>query len=112
MLRQEYSSPPQNVKEVRGASSQTIYFFMTGALDPLNPKYYHHPWDVDDWERNRALLLCFPEWKARLPEMSALSSAWKNLAEDWSSIEKMYEREGGNIYGGKCCQFIKFLVKL
>jgi len=109
--RQEYSASPTSLKDVNGCSSQIIYSFMTGA----GPGDYSHPQDVDDWERNRALLLCFPEWKQRLPEMKCLSPAWNRLVEQWAAIEAMYDKEnatfGRAIYGGSCCQLIQSLVK-
>jgi len=77
-------------------------------------EYYIH--DVDDWERCRALLLCFPEWKPRLPEMARLSREWKNVVSRWSAIETLYVAEivargHHDYYGGACCAFIKSLVK-
>ncbi len=85
--RQEYAETPLTKHAVRGASSKTIFKFMTGA--PM--KRDDHPWDVDDFERNRALLLCYPEWRARLPEMASLGVAWANLTARWADIEAVYD---------------------
>lgn len=49
---------------VQGLSSQTIFRFMTGISEEKHKNWwqtYHHPYDVDDYERNRALLLWYPE---------------------------------------------------
>ena len=62
----------------------------------------YHPRDVDDWERCRALLLFYPEWKIRLKEMACLSSPWKTLVEKWNIIEDLYTLDyikyGNNAY--------------
>ncbi len=99
--RQEYTTKPLTKKEVLGASSKTIFKFMTGQ----EIKRARHPWDRDDFERNRALLLCYPEWKARLPEMATLSLVWANLTANWSRIEELYDQDE------KACRvFIRSLV--
>lgn len=70
-----------------------------------------YPIDVDDWERNRALLLCYPEWRERLPEMATVSKKWKNLVERWDDIEKLYDKESISVntkesYEGECYKLI------
>jgi hypothetical protein len=112
--QQEYKNTPTNVNEVQGLSSKTIYKYMTGEKCYVDS---HYPLDVDDWERCRALLLCFPEWKTRLLEMSVISSRWKILVKNWDEIENLYNDDisnyGNNAYKvGKCDNYIRTLHKI
>lgn len=111
MTQQLYKNPPTEPSQVRGESSSTIFYFMTG--------YYYrssaHPFDVDDWERNRALLLCYPEWRSKLHTMSTISAQWKILVENWELIESKYEEDyrkfGHNAFKkGECDKFIRQLL--
>lgn len=109
--QQLYTTKPVTVTEVRGLSSQTIFNFMTGSDGGRG-----HPLDVDDWERNRALLLCYPEWKVRLPEMAVLSPQWKALVTHWDTIESRYDEDYAkyhhNAFGkGACDQLIRHLLQ-
>ena len=45
---------------------------------------FSHPRDVDDFERVRALLLFYPEWIARLPEMGCLCRQWRYIGNNYS----------------------------
>lgn len=156
--KQVYSSKPLTKDEIRGASSQTIFKFMTtpyniivkesedeiqqnidkmslevlnsndldyiSNMPPLINKIQtkldklsrHYPNDVDDFERNRALLLWYPEWKERLTEMSILGQEWKNLTKNWSTIEQLYDQDylqyGNKAFKGECNQYISNLVTL
>lgn len=112
MTKQLYKEKPTKLEEVRGSSSQTIFSFMTGKL---GLKQKDHPLDVDDWERNRALLLCYPEFHARLPEMASISPEWKRLVDYWDVIEHFYlsdYREYGisSLEKGSCDSLIKGIV--
>lgn len=118
MQKQEYSQKPLTKHDVRGASSKTIFKFMTTPLQELDMDKLacYHPRDVDDFERNRALLLWYPEWKVRLPEMGVVCSEWKNLVDNWSEIERLYDADyvqyGNKAYRiGQCCKYIRSLVK-
>ena len=92
--RQEYTHRPLTTEEVRGTSSQTIFEFMAMPVATRRVSMERvHPWDLDDWERNRALLLQYPEWKARLPEMGTISLAWATLVAHWAAIELLYETD-------------------
>jgi hypothetical protein len=112
--QQLYSLAPTTRRHVSGQSSKSIFTFMTTGMQG---KCLYHPRDVDDWERNRALLLCYPEWRARLHEMHVISPEWKILVENWSRIEAYYEEDystfGHNAFGkGECDKFIRSLLKI
>jgi hypothetical protein len=87
---QEYDRVPSSLVDVCGASSQTIFIHMTDCKE-------HHdtysPQDCDDYERNRALLLCYPQWSERIKEMSCLSNHWKLLVENWTMITELYNQD-------------------
>jgi len=115
--KQEYVEKPLYKKDVYGLSSKTIFKFMTTDPNHRSIDKDHHPYDVDDFERNRALLLCYPEFRARLHETSIISHQWKNLVENWDNIEKLYNQDyqkygDGNFYKKECCQYIRSLLKL
>jgi hypothetical protein len=110
--QQLYATAPVTIDEVRGASSQTIYALMTG----ISHGYTHNPWDVDDYERNRALLLCYPEWRNRISEMATVSWAWAALVEKWDVIEQLYDKDyakhGNKAFGeGECDAYIRTLTR-
>jgi len=112
--RQEYTEKPMCLHCVRGASSQTIFKFMTKNIKD-NIDHMDYPMDLDDWERNRALLLCYPEWKERFFEMSVISNKWNKLVSNWGIIEKLYyedyEKYGNdNYYNKSCDDYIRSLV--
>lgn len=111
--QQAYRTKPIRLEDVRGLSSKSIFLFM--KYPSFSNISYLHPIDVDDWERNRALLLCYPEWRSRIKEMSKCSEHWKILVENWETIEqkyfKDYEKYGDNIYEvGECDKFIRSLI--
>jgi len=71
-----------------GMSSKTMWsFFMRVKEFDVN-----HPYDPDDFSRCYKLLEAVPEWKSRILELSALSTPWKNLAENWDKLTQMYEQ--------------------
>jgi len=111
--RQLYTLPPHCCDFVQGESSKVIYQFMNHGFH-RSGKY--HPTDVDDYERNRALLLCFPQWEARIDRMGELSKEWKILTEHWDEIEekycKDYESYNGKVFeSGECNKYIHQLLK-
>lgn len=111
--QQLYEVKPIKIEDVQGASSQTIFAFMTTSW--IEHKISDHPWDVDGWERNRALLICYPEWKLRLKEMSNVSKYWKVLVENWETIEEKYnldyEKYKHKAFGkGECDTYIRSLI--
>jgi hypothetical protein len=132
MVRQEYIKPPRTIGKVRGLSSKAIFRFMSKSekipperisdsdncdsdSDSYSEQEWYHPLDVSDWERNRALLLCYPEWRSRLSEMAVLSEKWKVLTEAWSTIERLYDEDylkyGDRAYSrGECDRYIRSLT--
>jgi hypothetical protein len=113
-LRQKYLTKPCYDIQIQGLSALTVWYHMTDYL--YKERYRSHPHDIDDWERIRALLLWYPEWKSRINELSSISKQWKNLVENWETIESLYENDykeyGNKAFGnGSACQFIRKLVK-
>lgn len=109
--QQLYQDKPIELADVKGLSSQFIFAFMTGI-----PCDQYHPLDVDDWERNRALLICYPEWKSRLSEMTVVSKEWKVLIDSWDLIETKYNEDyqqfGDKAFDhGQCDQLIRSLLR-
>lgn len=112
-FQQLYADKSIKLNDVHGASSQTIYKFMKFGPEEVDDK--SHPWDVDDFERCRALLICYPEWKPRLKEMAITSKCWKVLVNNWETIEEKYnedyEKYGNMSYNiGECDKFIRELI--
>src|SRR5580698_6174465 len=115
MLHQQlYNTKPVITEDVCGNSSKTVFIFMKAG--PTRVKDNSHPWDVDDWERNRALLICYPKWRVRIKEMAVVSKAWEALVNNWENIEEKYEQDyqkyGNNAYKiGECDAYIRSLLK-
>ena len=114
--RQEYSQKPLYKKYVHGLSSKAIFKFMTTDKDHICLDNYKYSYAYDDFERNRALLLWYPEWKIKLKDMNIISDQWSNLVNNWSTIEKLYDEDyekygDSNFYGKNCCRYIRSLVK-
>lgn len=115
--KQEYSQKPLYEKDVFGLSSKAIFKFMTTDQDHIFLDDYKYSYcnDADDFERNRALLLWYPEWKIKLKDMSIISDQWSNLVNNWSTIEKLYDEDykkygNDNFYDKNCCFYIKSLL--
>jgi hypothetical protein len=112
--QQLYDTKPLTASEVRGASSKTIFCFMKFGIGYKNSD--DNPLDVDDFERNRALLLWYPEWRERILEMSVISKYWKVLSENWGQIEMLYEKDylihrKINHDESECNKYIRKLLK-
>lgn len=76
---------------------------------------FSHPRDVDDFERIRALLLFYPEWIPRLPEMTRLCRQWRHIGDNYSKLISLYEEDylkyGNKGFGvGACDKLIRELV--
>lgn len=70
-----------------GISSCTIYAVMTNTF--LNAAGTPH--DAADFGRCHRLLKLFPEWRSRLPQVSARFSKWTPIVADWKRLESLYE---------------------
>ncbi|HQS60001.1 MAG TPA: hypothetical protein PKZ37_16615 [Gallionellaceae bacterium] len=71
-----------------GTSSETICAVMTGsALDHADV-----PYDADDFGRCYRLLRSFPEWRARMSEVSAKFPKWGPIVAAWDELTAMYEQ--------------------
>lgn len=79
--------------ESTGASSKAIARHMMGLPD----KWMSYPSDGGDLGRCIGLLDAVPEWRARLPEMSAYSPAWAALVKHWDELETK-RRAGVDVY--------------
>lgn len=76
-----------------GISSTCIFAFMIGATpSSLSRKT---PSDPSDFGRCHRLLLCFPEWHARLSEMAQAVPDWAPLIREWDSLTLMYINHDG-----------------
>lgn len=73
-----------------GVSSKAILAVM---MKVELPERWSHPSDPADLRRCKQLLDIFPEWRARIKEMGAVSKTWANLAEKWNELEAMLEHE-------------------
>jgi hypothetical protein len=74
-----------------GESSITIFAVMVGVK--CENHYPGHPYDSGDFGRCSDLLRLIPEWRERLPEVSALYPEWRGLVEHWDELEALYQAE-------------------
>ncbi len=72
-----------------GTSSKTIVAALNG-LAPL--RYADVPHDPDDFGRCYRLLLLFPEYRERLPEVARRHPKWGPMIDAWDELTSMYER--------------------
>lgn len=72
-----------------GLSSETIFQVMTG----IPVKWTSTPMDSADFGRCSRLLDRFPKWRDRLHEVSEQFPEWKQLIDNWSKLESLYEKE-------------------
>lgn len=77
------------VGEDTGLSSKTIWSVMMDVEFKMSAC----PSDPADFGRCYRLLQNFPEWRARLHEVSERHSHWKTLVDLWSECERIYERD-------------------
>ena len=71
-----------------GLSSRCIADVMCGITSGGE-----HPRDPDDFGRCERLLILYPEWRARLPEMRAVSPVWAALIDRWADIEAAWRHD-------------------
>lgn len=74
----------------RGASSNTMFQFLSGKDIGLN-KMYEHPHNVDDFRHCYMLIKTIPEWKSLLNRLSPVSPVWKKLVDNWERLSIMLE---------------------
>lgn len=72
-----------------GMSSETILEVMTG----IPVKRHDIPYDPADFGRCYRLLKQFPEWKPRLRKVAERFPKWTPFVDNWSEMEKIYERD-------------------
>lgn len=105
---------PEVPKHIHGKRRRIRYRLKNGHYTP-GEHHTNAPNDVDDWERNRALLLCYPHWRNRINEMSEISVYWEVLVNNWNTIEEKYNNDI-ELYGkskhdvGECNKYIKTLL--
>lgn len=75
----------------RGISSETIYYVMTGI--PVGGGRFCNPWDPSDFRRCHLLLECYPEWRARLPEVAERFPEWAGLVTEWDRLTELLIRD-------------------
>lgn len=75
-----------------GTSSKTIWAVMVG-VDVKDTESWNWgvPLDADDFGRCYRLLVLFPQWRERLPEVAAIFPAWGPLVEHWEKLSLLYE---------------------
>lgn len=76
-----------------GTSSKTICAVMIGARIEVRHWYEHDiPHDAGDFGRCYRLLLLFPEWRQRLPEVAQRFPKWGPMVQAWQELTALYER--------------------
>ncbi len=78
-----------------GTSSRTIWAVMVGAVDgkrQCDNWHYDTPRDPDDFSRCYKLIVLFPEWKARLPEVAQTFPKWIPFIREWGTLADMYRK--------------------
>jgi hypothetical protein len=85
-----------------GISSVTIFSVLSlkhGAHVSSRLSSPGIPHDPDDFGRCHRLLLLFPDWRQRLPEVSAQYPQWAGFIEKWDILEDLWKKESST---GKC----------
>lgn len=82
-----------------GVSSGTIFSVLMRVNLPYREPDIPH--DSADFGRCYRLLARFPEWKARLDEVSAKYRFWAPFVRDWDTLTSMYESaQASNLWDG------------
>lgn len=71
-----------------GSSSKALWAVMMGVKGDGS-----YPSDGGDLGRCLRLLEAVPEWKARLPEMSAVSPYWEALVKHWDELAALHAKD-------------------
>jgi len=76
-----------------GTSSKTIWAVMMDGVLPIRKDSFDYdvPHDPDDFSRCWKLLVLFPEWRTRLPEVASQFPAWVGFVREWDKLTVMYE---------------------
>jgi hypothetical protein len=76
-----------------GTSSKTIWAVMMGAVDEKHKDSMNYgiPHDPDDFSRCYKLLVLFPEWIERLPEVAKVFPAWVGFVREWDKLAAMFK---------------------
>lgn len=76
-----------------GTSSKTIWAVMMDAVLPSRKDSWDYgvPHDPDGFSRCWKLLVLFPQWKGRLPEVASQFPAWIGFVREWGKLTAMYE---------------------
>ena len=87
-----------------GTSSKAIWAVMMGAVIKNDSSWWNYdiPHDPDDFSRCWKLLVLFPEWRRRLPEVAEMFPKWIPFVEEWDKLTTMYEKnltDNPNGYG-------------
>ncbi len=93
-----------------GTSSKTILSVMCGVKisSAFGPSVPH---DSADFGRCHRLLMLFPEWRQRLPEVSFEYPIWRPLIESWDSLEADYKAAKSGDDRHKLYDRIQALIK-
>lgn len=95
-----------------GTSSKTIFSVLAkhpGREFVLGRWGANVPHDPADFGRCHRLLVLFPEWRARLPEVVARYPAWSGLVEHWDELTALFLEEAPS---GKCPKLYKRMQEL
>ena len=79
-----------------GLSSETMCLYFISGRAPERLRGFSgpcYPLDPSDLGRCLRLLDVVPEWRARLPELSAISPEWAGLVANWDRLEALYLEE-------------------
>lgn len=95
----------------QGRSSKTMAHMLADPFlkDLINaPKPFGTPVDPDDFKRCEWLLQAVPQFRQRLGQMKQAGPVWRNLVENWDTLQKMLEEQ----LQGKQNQMYEFMKEL
>ncbi len=76
-----------------GQSSKALVMAITGARVIANCDAKSPPWDPSDFGRCSRVLAKFPELRAGLSKVAALSPIWAAYVEHWDELEALYAQD-------------------
>ena len=77
----------------QGTSSLAAFQALSGYRIPGRREDASAPSDLGDLRRCLLMVEAIPGYRGRVPELAALSSQWKALAEGWDALEASLEAE-------------------